>query len=166
MSAPASAKASTYRSGFSIIRCTSRVSWVALRSEATTGTPIEMLGTKWPSITSTWSIRAPPCSTARISSPREAKFAARMEGAIWTPLYAISLDPILTRAGCALASNSGSGPASGKRVYQELSELVRQYGRPQRLEKLLDWEHNRLRVRADYFTSRHPGDTDFFQSFL
>src|SRR6266566_407598 len=46
MSAPALAKASMYCSGFSIIRCTSSWSLVALRSDATTGTPMEIFGTK------------------------------------------------------------------------------------------------------------------------
>src|SRR5208282_4263108 len=44
--------------------------------------PMEMLGTKCPSITSTWSSSAPPFSMARTASPRAAKSAARMEGAI------------------------------------------------------------------------------------
>ena len=54
-SAPARAKASTYRTGLSIIRCTSRNMSVHLRIDFTTGTPMVMLGTKQPSITSTWS---------------------------------------------------------------------------------------------------------------
>src|SRR5580704_5263389 len=39
-----------------------------------------MLGTKWPSITSTCRNAAPACSTRAISSPRCAKSAERMEG--------------------------------------------------------------------------------------
>ena len=39
----------------SIIRCTSRNRSVHLRIDFTTGTPMVMLGTKQPSITSTWS---------------------------------------------------------------------------------------------------------------
>src|SRR3954471_15009441 len=51
--APASAKASMKRSAFSIIRWTSSGT-VAIRfSDLTTGTPMVMFGTKWPSITST-----------------------------------------------------------------------------------------------------------------
>ena len=38
-------------------------------------------GTKWPSMTSTWIVRAPASSTASTCSPRRAKSAARIEGA-------------------------------------------------------------------------------------
>src|SRR3954470_17388949 len=41
-----------------------------------------MLGTKWPSITSTWIQSAPAWSTARTSSPSLAKSAARIDGAM------------------------------------------------------------------------------------
>ena len=41
-----------------------------------------MLGTKWPSITSTWIQSAPAASTARTSSPSLAKSAARIDGAM------------------------------------------------------------------------------------
>ena len=54
MSAPASQNCSTYRSGRSIIRCTSRGSAVTGRMDFTTGIPMEILGTNRPSITSTW----------------------------------------------------------------------------------------------------------------
>src|SRR5271157_1335410 len=40
------------------------------------------LGTKWPSITSRWSILAPPRSTRAMSSARRAKSADRIEGTI------------------------------------------------------------------------------------
>src|SRR5919112_839328 len=43
-----------------------------------------MLGTKWPSITSTWTSVAPPRSAASISAPRRAKSADKIEGAIST----------------------------------------------------------------------------------
>ena len=38
-------------------------------------------GTKWPSMTSTWIVRAPASSTAPTCSPRRAKSAARIDGA-------------------------------------------------------------------------------------
>src|SRR6185312_16691687 len=41
-----------------------------------------ILGTKWPSMTSTCNQSAPAASTARASSPSRAKSAARMEGAM------------------------------------------------------------------------------------
>ena len=53
-SAPASANASTYRSGSTIIRCTSSGRRVASRTAFTTSGPMVMLGTNRPSMTSTW----------------------------------------------------------------------------------------------------------------
>src|ERR1044071_5049871 len=41
-----------------------------------------MLGTKWPSMTSTWIQSAPAASSARTSSPKRAKSAARIDGAM------------------------------------------------------------------------------------
>ena len=79
-SAPALAKASTYRPGFSTIRWTSRNRSVCLRMDSTTGTPMVMLGTNMPSITSTWSQSAE--DTRRISRSRLQKSADKMEGAI------------------------------------------------------------------------------------
>src|SRR5579864_4830100 len=43
---------------------------------------MEILGTKWPSITSTWIQSAPAASMARISSPSLAKSAERIDGAM------------------------------------------------------------------------------------
>src|SRR5689334_5840948 len=47
-----------------------------------TGGPRVRLGTKWPSMTSTWSWSAPAASTRAIASPSAAKSADRMLGAI------------------------------------------------------------------------------------
>jgi hypothetical protein len=55
---------------------------VAFRSEFTTGSPIVIFGTKWPSITSTCSIFAPPALTEAISSASLVKSAERIDGAI------------------------------------------------------------------------------------
>ena len=46
--------------------------------------PIEIGGTKWPSITSTWITRAPASMTDSTWSPRRAKSAARIDGATRT----------------------------------------------------------------------------------
>src|SRR3954471_6111349 len=62
------------------MRWQSNGSVVALRRLSTTGRPMVRLGTKWLSITSTCSQSAAP-STARASSARCAKSAARMLGA-------------------------------------------------------------------------------------
>src|SRR5688500_2713865 len=51
---------------------------------ATTGTPIVMFGTKWPSMTSTWIQSAPAASASWIASPRRAKSADRIDGAMRT----------------------------------------------------------------------------------
>src|SRR5690242_17663100 len=66
------------------MRWTSIFSLVAFRRDLTTGGPSVIFGTKWPSITSTWIMRAPPRSTRATSSARWAKSAARIEGSIST----------------------------------------------------------------------------------
>src|SRR5438552_8558355 len=69
-------------SGCSIIRWQSKVVLGrAFLSEATTNGPKVIFGTKWPSITSTWSTVPPPLSASFASSPSRAKFAERIEGA-------------------------------------------------------------------------------------
>src|SRR5690606_15811972 len=82
-SAPASTNASRCSSGFSTMRCTSIGSRVTLRIAAVTAGPTVRLGTKWPSMTSTWIQSAPACSAARTCSPRRVKSAERIEGAIF-----------------------------------------------------------------------------------
>jgi len=52
-----------------------------LRSDLTTGGPIVRLGTKCPSIMSTWTTLAPPSPAARTCSPRREKSAERIDGA-------------------------------------------------------------------------------------
>ncbi len=81
-SAPARAKSSRKRSGSTIIRWRSSGICVHLRIAFTTAGPMVMLGTNWPSMTSTCSMSAPAASTAFTSSPRRAKSAARIDGAI------------------------------------------------------------------------------------
>src|SRR5580698_2191174 len=53
--------------------------------------PMEMFGTKWPSMTSTWIQSAPAASTARTSSPSLAKSAARIDGAMMSGRCTLSL---------------------------------------------------------------------------
>src|SRR5207244_4182341 len=64
------------------MRWTSRCSRVALRMDSTTGGPIVRLSTKWPSITSRWSMEAPPRVTRVMSSARRAKSADKIDGTI------------------------------------------------------------------------------------
>ena len=80
MSAPAFAKSSMYLSGSTIIRCTSSGRVAAFLIASTTTGPMVMLGTKRPSITSTWIQSAPAASTARTSSARRPKSEDRIEG--------------------------------------------------------------------------------------
>src|SRR5262249_48069930 len=54
---------------------------VPRRSDRTMAGPIERLGTKCPSMTSTWMRSAPARSASATCSPRRAKLAARIEGA-------------------------------------------------------------------------------------
>ncbi len=54
IAAPALANCSSWRSGLSIIRWTSRGISVHGRMAATTTDPMVIGGTNWPSITSTW----------------------------------------------------------------------------------------------------------------
>ncbi len=69
------------RSGSTIIRWTLSGFVVARRIASITTGPSVMLGTKRPSITSTWIQSAPAASTARTSSARRPKSADRMDGA-------------------------------------------------------------------------------------
>src|SRR5215475_2914980 len=90
-SVPAATNSSMKKSGFKIIRCASSGRRVALRSELTTGAPMERLGTKCPSITSTWIRSAPARSASATCSPKRAKSAARIEGASFTASFSISV---------------------------------------------------------------------------
>src|SRR5208282_6000652 len=80
-SAPASAKSAMYWSGFAIIRWQSSGSRVARRKDFTTGGPIVRLGTKCPSMTSTWITLPPPAVARSTWSARWAKSAESIEGA-------------------------------------------------------------------------------------
>src|SRR5579872_255299 len=80
-SAPASANAGMYSSGFSIIRWQSSGSLVAFRSDLTSCGPSVILGTKCPSITSTWIIVPPPSAALATWSARYAKSADKIDGA-------------------------------------------------------------------------------------
>src|SRR6266481_2320377 len=65
-----------------IIRCTLSGFAVERRMARSTTGPMVMLGTKRPSITSTWIQSAPAASTARTSSPRRVKSADSTDGAM------------------------------------------------------------------------------------
>src|SRR5262252_9614212 len=90
-SEPASTNSSRKKSGSEIIRWVSRGKRVTRRSDWTIGAPIEMLGTKCPSITSTWMRSAPARSASATCSPKRAKSAARIEGASFTASFPIGV---------------------------------------------------------------------------
>ena len=83
--APASANACSCRSGSRIIRCTSSGSrGRAADARRRPSVPSVMLGTNWPSMTSTWMKSAPAGSASRTCSPIRAKSAVRIDGASLT----------------------------------------------------------------------------------
>src|SRR5581483_2545216 len=116
--APASTKAGTYRSGFSIIRCTSSGRSVALRNDATTGGPMVILGTKCPSITSTCSSEAPPSAAACTCSASRAKSAERMDGASSIMRFS-KCQPILPAAAAVDATSVKTEVASFRVTFAE-----------------------------------------------
>ena len=81
--APASTYAAACRSASVIIRCASTGRSLCRASASTMAGPKVRLGTKWLSITSTWTQSAP--GMRAISAPRSAKSAVRMLGVIWMP---------------------------------------------------------------------------------
>src|SRR5437588_604333 len=82
MVAPDLANASRNSSGRSIIKWASIGSLVARRTASTTWGPKVRLGTKWPSMTSTWIRSAPAASASFTCSARRPMSAERIEGTI------------------------------------------------------------------------------------
>src|ERR1700677_3718316 len=79
-SAPASRNGSRYQAGSVIIRWVSKKRSVCSRSDETTGGPMVRLGTKCPSMTSTWS-HSEPGAIWSTASDRQPKSAERIDGA-------------------------------------------------------------------------------------
>ena len=73
------------------MRCTSKGSRLWGRNAFTTPGPMVRLGTKCPSITSTWIQSAPAAETACTSSPRRAKSAAKIDGDMRTGCFIANL---------------------------------------------------------------------------
>src|SRR5690606_14809335 len=107
--APASTYWGAHRSGASIIRWQSSGVSVARASDSTTGTPRVRLGTKWLSMTSTWSQSAP--RTASASAARLAKSADRMLGLICTGMPQACHAPGPSRAGVPGGARGASARA-------------------------------------------------------
>src|SRR3984957_5348485 len=73
---------------------------------------MEMFGTKWPSMTSTWIQSAPAASTARTSSPSLAKSAARIDGAMMSGRCTLSLQiNVRVTRRFRTGNGIGTGPA-------------------------------------------------------
>src|SRR2546422_6508454 len=87
-STPASANGFTNSCGCVTIRWASSGTWVSGRIDFTMAGPIVRLGTKWPSITSMWSMSAPASAASRTWSPKRSNRADKIDGAI---LMAIGL---------------------------------------------------------------------------
>src|SRR5262245_49576774 len=124
VSAPAVAKASMKGSAGAIIRCTSSTFLVCGRIAFTTPGPMVMLGTKCPSMTSTCTQSHPAASMARTSSPRRAKSAERIEGAI--RMSVLTSLPHTTRPGLA-----APGPS-----FQDVAAVARHLGTARVLHSL------------------------------
>src|SRR6185312_15531496 len=116
------------------MRCTSNGSLLYLRTAFTTIGPIVRLGTKWPSITSTWIQSAPASVTAATSCPSAAKSADRIDGAMRTGCCGMTdLDD---RFRCRAFQVPGvSGAGTGRRVPPLATERVHREG-AERLELL------------------------------
>src|SRR5207245_968622 len=81
-STPASANGFTNSCGCVTIRWASSGTWVSGRIDFTMAGPIVRLGTKWPSITSMWSMSAPASAASRTWSPKRSNLADKIDGAI------------------------------------------------------------------------------------
>src|SRR5260370_5212760 len=91
---PASTNSSRKKSGSVIIMCISSCKSVTRLTDWTIAAPIEMLGTKCPSIISTGIRSAPARSASTTCSPKLAKSSERIEGASLTLPLSISRVPL------------------------------------------------------------------------
>ncbi len=115
--APASRNGSRYRAGSVIIRWVSKKRSLWFRSDATTGGPMVRFGTKWPSITSTWS-QSVPGVTRATASARLPKSAERIEGATrrsggWEAEATIGSEPTGGSRACDPGHRGRSGGRTG-----------------------------------------------------
>src|SRR5215469_14819767 len=140
------------------MRCTSTGFRVARRTASTTTGPIVMLGTKRPSITSTWIQSAPASSTARTSSASRPKSADRIDGATITDRF------IGSWASCDRPPPPAAAPKQGvcrlragaaRRVYLERGGLVvfpqiedRLHNRPPGFDRVGPVEQHRVTDHA------------------
>src|ERR1700733_8442848 len=131
--------------------------------DSTTGIPMLMLGTKWPSITSTCRNEAPARSTRAISSPRCAKSAERMEGS--TSIMLRLKNDVSTWGGEGLRSipthlyNRWDGPPHSGcyRHCRQLSGCARQPLSCLRLAGWPPWTFTAADQNGNVFDSVWPG---------
>lgn len=119
---PASAKASMYLTGSSIIRWASKNPSEYPLTALITGGPNVMLGTNIPSITSRWIQSAPALSVLAISSPSLEKSADRIEGD--TLVIGVLMGPV---DNSAFASVPITGRVLSVSVGLEVLRAVRMY---------------------------------------
>src|SRR3954468_20186454 len=147
-SAPAFANSSTWRSGRSIMRCTSAkppASWIWPAIASSTSGPIVIGGTKWPSITSMWMTRAPASMTLAIWSASRAKSAERIEGATCGRANSSSLTRTDANARNQVAARGRALRARPRHPHRNRALLLVAVGR--RLLLLLRRVVLRLRIR-------------------
>src|SRR5262245_11807515 len=102
-----------YFSGSITIRCTSSGSLVSRLSAPMRGAPKVRLGTKHPSMTSTWTQSAPPASICAMCSARRPRSADRAEGAMRTVTQALrsgSLTDDQVHPRALRGHDAGAGP--------------------------------------------------------
>src|SRR5690606_1493228 len=130
MSAPASTKAGMSFSGSTIIRCTSSGFFATCATASTTMGPMVRLGTKRPSITSTWTRSQPPASMAATSSASRPKSAERIEGATSSSRAKGELLSRTVYQSPGVATSSGVG---AQRAYHHREKFVQVVGFAQRV---------------------------------
>src|SRR5437667_336179 len=134
-STPASAKACTKSCGCVTIKWASKGTLVSARIDLTIAGPIVRLGTKWPSITSMWSMSAPASAASRTWSPKRSNRADKIDGAI---LMAIGLRN--ERAWNKISLPQGLRRREGTRYSARLGSMDRRVARHVPSLVLLDRE--------------------------
>src|SRR6266478_47374 len=100
------------------MRWQSRGSRVALRRDFTTGGPIVKLGTKCPSMMSTWMTEPPPSAVRPTWSAKWAKSAERIEGASSIKTGNLSLTKEITSEDSSTRGGSGRSSAGPQNLVE------------------------------------------------
>ena len=160
-------KTGAYLSASVIIRWTSSVIFVILRIDSTTGGPMVRFGTKCPSMMSTWSMVAPPCSTLCDFFPQTGKIGRENRWNNLNHLEAISMlsqrqktHPRRLSPECAGRHSRNSAPASSttasfSSVSSEQVEYTRRPPGARTFQSIPQQPHLPLQVRQSAGSSRH-----------